>query len=134
MGGRRVRIMVGVMVAVLALGAGTAMAAKVFFSASHGQRSLGFTLNTTKGKIVGFAWSNLRCSDGRVSGGLRHTVTVNSDRTFLSEQKVTTVEGFRIDVRLKGTVSRDQTEVNGKLKFSGECESKGTFTAVPQGG
>ncbi len=133
MGGRRVRIMVGVIVAVLALGAGTASAAKIFFSASHGQRSLGFTLNTDKGKIVGFAWSNLRCSDGRVSGGLKNAVKVNSDRSFKSEQKVTTVEGLKIDVLLKGTVNRDQSQVSGKLKFSGDCESKGSFTAVPQG-
>jgi hypothetical protein len=133
MGGRRVRIVVGVIVAVLALGAGTASAAKIFFSASHGQRSLGFTLNTSKSKIVGFAWSNLRCSDGRVSGGLRDDVKVKSDRSFKSEQSVRTVEGLKIDVLLKGTVARDEGEVNGKLKFSGDCESKGTFQAVPPG-
>lgn len=134
MRGRRVRIMMGVMAVVLALGAGTATAAKIFFSASHGQRSLGFTLNTTKGKIIGFAWENLRCSDDRVSGGLPDAVKVKSDRSFLSEQSVETIEGVKIDVRLKGTVARDESEVNGKLKFSGECESKGTFEAVPQAG
>ena len=135
MGGRRVRIMVGVIVAVLAVGAGTAMAAKIFFSVSKGQKSLGFTLNTSKSKIVGVAWEGLRCGEsGRVTGGLRDAVFVEDDRSFKSFQSVTTIEGVRIDVVFKGTVARDLSEVNGKLKFTGDCEQKATFTAVPQGG
>jgi hypothetical protein len=135
MGGRRVRIMVGVMVAVLVVGAGTAMGAKIFFKASNGQRSLGFTLNTTKSKIVGVAWEKLKCGEsGRVTGGLRDAVPVNGDRSFKSVQSVTTIEGIHIDVVFKGTVSRGLDEVNGKMKFTGDCEQKATFTAAAQGG
>jgi len=134
MGGRRVLITVGVIVAVLALGVGTAFGAKIFFQASHGQKSLAFTLNTTKSKIVGVAWQKLRCGEsGRVTGGLRDAVPVNTDRSFKSEQSVKTIEGLRIDVVFKGTVSRDLSEVNGKMKFTGDCEQKATFQTVAQG-
>jgi hypothetical protein len=133
MSGRRVRIMVGALVAVLALGTGTAMAAKVFYQANNGQRSVGFTLNTTKGKITGVTWEKLKCGDGRVTGGLEDAVQVSSDRKFKSVQSVTTIEGINIDVLFKGTVARDGSEVNGKIKFTGDCESKGIFTAVLQG-
>src|SRR3954453_2272766 len=134
MGGRRVWIVVGVIAAVLALGAGTAMGAKIFFKASHGQRSLGFTLNTTKSKIVGVAWEKLRCGEtGRVTGGLRDDVPVNGDRSFKSEQSVKTIEGVHIDVVFKGIVARDLSHVDGKLKFSGDCEQKATFSTVAQG-
>src|SRR5204862_2639489 len=112
---------------VLAVGTGTAMATKIFYSASHGQRSMGFTLNTAKSKIVGVAWERLRCGEsGRVTGGLPDPVKVKSDRSFKSQQSITTIEGARIDVLFKGTVSRDLNEVNGKIKCTGDCESKGT--------
>ena len=134
MSGRRVRIMVGALAAVLALGTGTAMAAKIFYKASNGQRSIGFTLNTSKDKITGVAWEKLKCGDSeRVTGGLRKAVKVKSDRSFKSVQSVTTIEGINLDVVFKGTVARDQSEVTGKLKFTGDCESNGTFTAVAQG-
>ncbi len=135
MGGRRVRIMVGVIVTVLALGTGTAMAAKIFYAATNGKASLGFVLNTSKGKIVDFSFEGLKCSDaGRLSGGLPDAVKVKSDRSFKTEQSIVTNEGVSIVVKFKGTVARDNSEVRGKLNFSGDCRSKGSFTAVPPAG
>jgi hypothetical protein len=131
MGRRKMRAAAGVAAVALVVPA-AALGSKTFFSATDGKALITFALKSgQKEKITDFSWDGLKCAGDRFAGGLEDPVKVHKDGSFESEQPV---PGTDLEAKLKGTVSKDATKVNGKLKLTGDCINKVTFKARPSAG
>ena len=113
-----------------------ALASKVFYSATDGKALITFAIKSgKKDKITDFSFDGLKCGGERVAATLEDPVRIKrSDRTFESEQPVV---GSDTDLaaKLKGTVSKDATQVKGRLKLIGfNCTTKVNFTAGQSAG
>ena len=91
-------------------------------------------LNTNKQKIVDVSWEGLKCGDDRVAGGLSDAIKVKSDRSFKSEQPVTTNEGVEIDVLMKGTVTKDAERGQREAEVQRRLRAEGHVHGGPAGG
>ena len=106
-----------------------ALSSKVFYSATDGKAVITFAVKSgKKQKITDFAYDGLKCSGERLAGGLADPVKIKKDRSFETEQPV---EGTDLLAKLKGTVTKDGTQVKGRFKLKGEeCTVKVEFTAA----
>ena len=132
MNARRTRGAILIATVALLLTPATALSSKVFYSATDGKALITFAIKSgQKQKITDFAWDGLKCGGERLAGGLGDPVKIKNDRTFESEQAL---EGTDLVAKLKGTVTKDETQVKGKLKLKGECGVKVEFTAAQSAG
>ena len=112
-----------------------AFASKIFYSATDGKALITFAIKSgQKEKITDFSFDGLKCGGERLAGTLEDPVKIKrKDRSFETEQLVTETDG--LTAKLKGTVTKDATQVKGSLKLIGEdCTTKVTFTAGQSAG
>ena len=132
MNARRIQGAIGIAALALLLVPATALSSKVFYSATDGKALITFAIKSgKKEKITDFSFDGLKCGGEHLAGGLEDPVKIKrKDRTFESEQQVTETDD--LEAKLKGKVSKDATEVNGRLKLVGvDCATKVTFDAAP---
>ncbi|MDX6581679.1 MAG: hypothetical protein QOI10_863 [Solirubrobacterales bacterium] len=132
----RWKLTLGVAAVLVVALAASAMASKTFFTATKGKASIFLALKSgSKQKIVDFSWDGLKCGPDRFTAGLGDAIKVKNDGSFKSEQPVAgAAEGVEIAAKVKGQVGQHVAKVTGKLKLTGDCETKVNFTATESAG
>ena len=139
MSARWKRTAVGVVAVMVFVLASTAIASKIFFTATDGKASIFMALKDKDGKqkLVNFEWDGLKCVPGgdRFTAGLGDAIKVKSDGSYKSEQPVEgAAEGVEIDAKVKGQVNQHKAKITGKLRLTGDCDNKTEFTATESAG